>query len=268
MYEKKTKQKETRLSSLTKPQIFNQVCGQDNGYTLVSVSLAIQLVLIVILTRESTKHIKQMMRKRISNWSAAPLPFAWTYDTHKHTASVYHSPCPLRLESHWCVTCIWKLVSFSRHPSISGFTFSCHYHPGKTISCTNVPTIPPKSSNPAGNPANLQTPCTAGCWLQKKQFHALATFFFFFVTLLKSTFTDSHFTASTCMFAMAGWMVNKRWTCSRIKTLKWLPKQYTLIPDRLWRPPYNYLFFISTEGCCFLTEKKLKQNKTNKQQHN
>lgn len=73
---------------------------------------------------------------------------------------------------------------------------------------------------------------------------------------LKSTFTAIFFTASTCMFSKASLMVNKRWIRSRIKTLKWLPQQYTPIPDSSMFN-YPHFFFVCFYGQFY----RIKQNK-------
>lgn len=151
------------------------------------------------------------------------------WHTDKHTQPlIFTLIFFLVLEKCWCVTCCWKPLSSSHHLYL--------YHSGSTFSCkliilgiTSAAQIqPPYQQNLVSiKLQNTSTACTAFCWLQRKQFHIFSTDMIFFIMLhlytLKSTFTDFHFTASTCMFTTAGWMVNKRWTCSRIKTLIWLP---------------------------------------------
>lgn len=74
---------------------------------------------------------------------------------------------------------------------------------------------------------------------------------------VKITVTDFHFIAAECMWTTAVWMVNKRWTRSRIKTLKWLPSSAR--SSQTTRAVC--LLLSTTDGCCCLTEfKRKKQN--------
>lgn len=84
-------------------------------------------------------------------------------------------------------------------------------------------------------------------------------FQFFIVTLHLHTVTDTdfHSTASLCKFPIAGLTVNKRWTCSRIKTSNDCPTAHT--DPRQWHAACDYLY--SYTGDC---SPKLKQNKTTK----
>lgn len=203
-----------------------------------------------------------------------PLPSAWTIDTHTrplHITLVFQSAtgeavmCDMLLKTSLILSssihiaqalpCPASLSSWEKHQL---HTFN--HHATRNLVSVEI--------------QHTSTSCTAFCWLQRNNF----TYFqqiFFFVTLhlytVKSTFTDFRFTASTCVFTMAGWMVNKRWTCSRIKTLKWLLNSTHWSQtdcDVLLVTTFFFFFHFYWLAAAFWLKKKknLKQNKTNKQQ--
>lgn len=177
-----------------------------------------------------------------------PVPSAWTYDTHmnSHTASVYHSSSFLSLEMRCCVTCCWKLIPSSSFRITQTLHSPTSLSPLKTIRCRNPTTC-----------SMLKL-----CIYLNMQFAAYKETYFtssqqvFFTAsslcTLRGNLSPVHFPATTCLFAEAVCMVNKRWMCSRINTLKWLPGSTQWSQTHL---PSNYPFFISTDGCCFQTEK-------------
>lgn len=203
------------------------------------------------------------MRKKSDIKAVHLVPSDWTWNA--HTAAAH--------------TLLWLFLDLNAWMGDtlpkSGLILSSSIHiiqalpSAKSRSCTHSPPhqpVPGFCSNP-----QTSTDSTVFYRLQRKQFHILRADFQTHCTgpQLKSTFTGFHLTASTCMFTKAGWMVNKRWTCSRIKTLKWLTQQHTLIPHRLGRSACNQLLFHFYWRLLSDTEKKdLKQNKTNKQQKN
>ena len=180
-----------------------------------------------------------MKKKKKSKWDRAlqPVPSAWTFDTHMHspTAPAYHSR-----PHFWVWICIdvQHAAENASHPVVI-----YPHHFSFVLLCKWIVQIQQQYQHKPALcwiSAFLCILCCSTPVTEKSILHTFNTYFGLTIVV----HTEKHFNRHSFLLhphvcsAAASWMVNKRWICSRIKTLKWLPDG-TQWSQTHWRPPFN-----------------------------